>query len=69
MSKRPKRAAATDEPLPPLTTMEVETGFGDSGPERGWAVVSDDPRRPLTEKQAQRLLAALAALAELGVEV
>jgi hypothetical protein len=65
----PKDKALTGGPMPPLTTREVETGWGGGGPERGWAIVSDDPRRPLTEEQALRILTALTALSELGVEV
>lgn len=46
--------------LPPLTVMKVETGYGN-----GWAVVSDDPERPLTERQAESILGRYLAVAEL----
>ena len=41
--------------LPPLTVIEMETGYG----ERTWAVVSGDPQKPLTEKQAKEIVAAM----------
>lgn len=40
-----------DEGMPPLATRQVETA--------GWAVVSADPQRPLTESEAQRIVAAM----------
>jgi hypothetical protein len=47
MAKRSKKVGSRRNwvlPLLKLTTVELESG--------GWAVVSDDSSRPLTEKQA-----------------
>jgi len=45
--------------LPPLTIKEIETDDGEGGTARAWAVVSGDPRKPLTEAQAKEIAAAL----------
>jgi hypothetical protein len=47
------------EDLPPLTIEEIDTGDGEGGTNRGWAVVSADPQRPLTETQAKEIIAAM----------
>lgn len=46
------------EDMPPLTIKETDTGDG-GGPKRGWAIVSADPQRPLTEMQAKEIIAAM----------
>jgi hypothetical protein len=46
-----------NQEMPPLTIRELDVGEG--GAERGWAVVSADPQRPLTEKQAKEIVAAM----------
>lgn len=46
-----------NQELPPLTIQGLEIGNG--GAERGWAVVSADPQRPLTEKQAKDIVVAM----------
>ena len=60
MTKRSKKvgSAATGVlPLLKLTTVELENG--------GWAVVSDDSSRPLTEKQALMIAAGYISVAQL----
>ena len=47
------------EGLPPLTIEEIDTGDREGATERGWAVVSADPRRPLSETQAKEIIAAM----------
>jgi hypothetical protein len=44
------------EDLPLLTIEEIAT---EGGTNRGWAVVSADPQRPLTEMQAKAIIAAM----------
>ena len=43
---------AWDDDMPPLTIKQVETADG-------WAVVSADPQKPLTENEAKRIVAAM----------
>jgi hypothetical protein len=48
-----------DHDMPPLAIKQVETG-GDGGVAKiGWAVVSGDPQRPLTERDAKNIVAAM----------
>jgi hypothetical protein len=47
------------EDLPPLTIEEIDAGDGEGGTKRGWAVVSADPERPLTETQAKEIIAVM----------
>jgi hypothetical protein len=49
---------AQDDDMPPLTIRMVELG-DEAGATTGWAVVSADPRRPLTEEQARDIVAAM----------
>jgi hypothetical protein len=45
--------------MPPLTIKEVETADDGGGAKKGWAVVSADPQKPLTERQAKDIVAAM----------
>jgi hypothetical protein len=45
--------------IPPLTIKEVETADDGGTVKRGWAVVSADPQKPLTERQAKDIVAAM----------
>ncbi len=45
--------------MPPLTIKQVEMGSGGAGAKRGWAVVSADPGKPLTERQAKGIIEAM----------
>jgi len=47
-----------DQDLPPLAIKEIDTGEGEATT-RGWVVVSGDPHRPLTERQAKHIIAAM----------
>jgi hypothetical protein len=48
-----------DHDMPPLAIKQVATA-GEAGVAKtGWAVVSGDPRRPLTESDAKRIVAAM----------
>lgn len=49
---------AQDDDMPPLTIQMVELG-DEAGATTGWAVVSADPHRPLTEEQARDIVAAM----------
>jgi len=51
------RTAQNDD-MPPLTIQMVELG-DEAGATGGWAVVSSDPHRPLTEEQARDIVAAM----------
>lgn len=56
------RTAQNDEnDMPPLTIQMLELD-GEAGTKRGWAVVSADPHRPLTEQQANDIVAAMKSL-------
>ena len=60
MAKRSKKVGSRRNwvlPLLKLTTVELESG--------GWAVVSDDSSRPLTEKQALMIAAGYISVARL----
>jgi hypothetical protein len=48
--------------MPPLAIREIGTGDCEAVT-RVWAVVSDDPQRPLTERQARDIVAAVRSLA------
>ena len=48
-----------DYDLPPLTIRPVDTRDDSSVANTGWAVVSDDPQRPLTETEARTIVAAM----------
>jgi hypothetical protein len=50
---------ARDEGMPPLTIKPVETADHTGAAKAGWAVVSVDPHRPLTEGEAKRIVAAM----------
>ncbi len=47
----------TRQDMPPLTIKELDAAG--AGATRGWAVVSADVQKPLTEPQARAILAAL----------
>jgi len=49
--------------VPPLAIREIDTGDGEAGTARGWAVVSDDPQHPLSEQQARDIVAAMRSFA------
>jgi hypothetical protein len=56
------RAAQNDgDDMPPLAIRMVELGR-DAGATSGWAVVSGDPSRPLTEQQARDIVAAMKSI-------
>ncbi len=48
-----------DHLMPPLTIKAVEMADGGGGAKRGWAIVSADPQKPLTERQAKEIVAAM----------
>ncbi len=48
-----------DHQMPPLTIKAVEMADGGGGAKRGWAIVSADPQKPLTERQAKEIVAAM----------
>ena len=48
-----------DHDLPPLAIKRVETADGGGLAKMGWAVVSGDPQRPLSEMDARRIVAAM----------
>jgi len=50
---------AQDHDMPPLTIRQVETAEGGGVTRNGWAVVSGDPQRPLSEMDAKRIVAAM----------
>lgn len=56
-----RAAQRDDNDMPPLTIQMVELGR-DAGAS-GWAVVSGDPHRPLTEQQARDIVAAMKSIA------
>jgi hypothetical protein len=47
-----------DQDLPPLAIKEIDADEAEATT-RGWVVVSGDPRRPLTERQAKHIIAVL----------
>jgi len=49
----------TRHDMPSLTIKELELADNGSGVTRGWAVVSADPQKPLTEWQARDIVAAM----------
>ena len=52
------RTAQNDD-MPPLTIQMLELGGDEAAATTGWAVVSADPHRPLTEEQARDIVAAM----------
>lgn len=56
-----RAAQKDDNDVPPLTIQMVELG-GDAGATSGWAIVSADPQRPLTEQQARDIVAAMKSI-------
>jgi hypothetical protein len=51
-----------DHKMPPLAIMQVATTDSGGAAKTGWAVVSGDPQRPLTESDAKRIVAAMRRL-------
>jgi hypothetical protein len=49
------------EQMPFLTAMRLD----DWGIRKGWAVVSNDERQPLTEKQAERIIVSYMVIEEI----
>jgi hypothetical protein len=47
-----------DQDLPPLAIKEIDADEVEAAT-RGWVVVSGDPHRPLTERQAKHIVAAM----------
>ena len=53
---------AQDHDMPQLAVKQVAVGDDAGGLTTGWAIVSGDPRRPLTESDARHVVAAMERL-------